>query len=272
MTGVMIGTGTGQLLCTVDDGVAVLTLNRPEARNALGSSLTPALRDMIAKMGADPAVGVVVLTGAGPAFCSGGDVKAMAAGGVDGRSVEDKVNDLVQRQRALTGALVALRKPTIAVLPGAAAGAGLALALACDMRLASSSAFVSTGYARIGLTGDYGISWLLTRLIGPARAREFMYTAERISAARCETLGLVNRVFPDAELQAEALAFARTIAAGPRGAYAAMKDNLDQALETNFLTSLDAEAARMIEAFQSADHKEAARAFVEKRPPQFGGR
>jgi enoyl-CoA hydratase/carnithine racemase len=266
-----IDTGTDKLLCAVTDGVAVITLNRPEARNALSVELTPALRAMIKQMGDDPSVGALIITGAGKAFCAGGDVKSMAAGGPDERTDQEKIDDLIQRQRDLTGALVAVRKPTIAALSGAAAGAGLALALACDMRIAADTAFVSTGYARVGLTGDYGIAWLLTRLVGTSKARELMFTAERVDAARCEALGIVNRVVPAADLDAEALAFATRIANGPRAALATIKDNLDEALTVDFLSALDGEAPRMIKAFQSADHKEAARAFVEKREPKFTG-
>jgi enoyl-CoA hydratase/carnithine racemase len=265
-----IDTGTEQVLCSVTDGVAVITLNRPEARNALSPELTPALRTMIKQMGDDTSVGAIIITGAGTAFCSGGDVKGMAARGVDERTEEQKVADLIERQRALTGALVAVRKPTIAALPGAAAGAGLALALACDIRIAADTAFVSTGYARVALTGDYGIAWLLTRLVGTSRARELMFTAERVDAARCERMGIVNRVVPAGDLMDEAMAFAARVANGPRAALAGIKDNLDDALTVDFLGALDGEARRMIKANQSADHKEAARAFVEKREPKFG--
>jgi enoyl-CoA hydratase/carnithine racemase len=147
----------------------------------------------------------VLLTGAGSAFCAGGDVKGMGDNSRQAEvAFEERLQDLQQRQRALTGALVGLRKPTIAALPGPAAGAGLALALACDVRIAAESAFVSTGYARVGLSGDYGIAWLLTRLVGTAQARQLMFTAERVEASRCERLGLVNRVVPDEALADEA--------------------------------------------------------------------
>ncbi len=168
-----IDTGTTELLCEVRDGVALITLNRPEARNAMSDKLTPALRTQIRERGEDPEVGAILITGAGTAFCSGGDVKGMGGRGPRGQmTFEERLGDLRWRQAALTGALVAVRKPTIAALPGAAAGAGLAIALACDIRIAARSAFVSTGYARVGLSGDYGIAWLLTRTVGSARARE----------------------------------------------------------------------------------------------------
>jgi enoyl-CoA hydratase/carnithine racemase len=269
---ITIDTGTGELLCVVRHRVAVITLNRPEARNSLSDHLTPALRRMIKQAGEDPEIGAVLITGAGTAFCSGGDVKGMGGKSSStpaAMSFDDKVARLRERQRTLTGTLVSLRKPTIAALPGPAAGAGLAIALACDIRIASESTIMTTGYARIALTGDYGISWLLTRLAGTARARELMFLSEKIDAGRCEALGLVNRVVPDADLQSEAFAMAKTLANGPGSAYAAIKDNLDLALSADFLTSLDHEAENMVAAAGTAQHTEAVRAFIEKRAPNF---
>ena len=268
-----IDTGTNELLCVVKDGVALITLNRPEARNAMSPDLTAALRNQIKARGDDSAVGALLITGAGTAFCSGGDVKGMGGRGPRGQmSFEERLADLRWRQAGLTGALVALRKPTIATLPGAAAGAGLAIALACDIRIAARSAFVSTGYAKVGLSGDYGIAWLLTRTIGSARARELMFTAERVDSERCERIGLVNRVVDDARLQDEAFAFARSLAEGPRVALRNMKDNLDDALSIDYATALHREAERLTASSRTADHKEAVQAFVEKRKPVFTGR
>ena len=267
-----IDTGTNELLCVVREGVALITLNRPEARNALSDKLTPALRTQIRERGEDPEVGAILITGAGTAFCSGGDVKGMGGRGPRGQmSFDERLADLRWRQANLTGALVAVRKPTIAALPGAAAGAGLALALACDIRIAARSAFVSTGYARIGLSGDYGIAWLMTRAVGSARARELMFTGERVDAERCERIGLFNRVVEDAKLQGEAFALAKSLAEGPRLALASMKDNLDDALHIDYATALHREAERLVRASRTADHKEAVQAFVEKRKPVFKG-
>jgi 2-(1,2-epoxy-1,2-dihydrophenyl)acetyl-CoA isomerase len=267
-----IDTGTNELLCEIRDRVALITLNRPEARNALSDQLTPALRRMIRQCGDDPHVGALLITGAGTAFCAGGDVKGMGSNSTKAEMpIDERIADLRIKQRTLTGALVGLRKPTLAALPGPAAGAGLALALACDIRVAAESAVMTTGYARIGLTGDYGIAWLLTRLVGTSRARELMFLSDRIEARRCEMLGLVNRVVSDAELRDVAFALARTLAEGPSQAFAGMKDNLDHALSADLLDSMDQEAEYMVRSVQTADHKEAARAFVEKRKPVFVG-
>jgi enoyl-CoA hydratase/carnithine racemase len=269
---ITIDTGTGELLCEIRDRVARITLNRPEARNALSDRLTPALRRMIKQCGDDPGVGALLITGAGNAFCAGGDVKGMGSNATKAEmTVEQRVAELRTRQRTLTGALVAVRKPTIAALPGPAAGAGLALALACDIRIAAESAIMATGYVRIGLTGDYGIAWLLTRLVGTSRARELMFLSERIDARRCETLGLVNRVVPDVELAGAAFELAKSLAEGPSIALAYMKDNLDHAVTSNFLQSMDQEADHMVRAARTTDHKEAVQAFIGKRKPAFIG-
>jgi len=270
----VIDTGTGELLCEIRERVAVITLNRPEARNSLSDHLTPALRTMIRTCGENPDVGALLITGAGTAFCSGGDVKGMGAHrkqAVLEMSFDERVVDLQERQRLLTGALVAVRKPTIAALPGPAAGAGLAIAMACDIRIAAQSAFVSTGYLRVGLSGDYGIAWLLTRLVGTARARELMFTAEKVDASRAEAIGLFNRVVPDDRLQDEAFTLARGMAQGPTLALRYMKDNLDEALAFDFTTARDHEAERLIRTTMTADHREAVQAFIEKRKPNFKG-
>jgi enoyl-CoA hydratase/carnithine racemase len=270
-----IDTGTEELLCELRDRVAVITLNRPQARNALSDQLSPALREMIRWCGEEAEVGAVLITGAGTAFCAGGDVKGMDSSSNPAKrdwSFEQRVADLQDRQRRLTGVLVALRKPTIAALPGPAAGAGLSIALACDLRIAAESAFISTGYVRVGLSGDYGITWLLAQLVGRGRASELMLLAEKVDAPRCASLGIFNRVVPDARLQDEAFALARQLAHGPALAQALIKDNLDDAATLPFAAALDLEAERLIRASLDPDHAEAVRAFVEKRAPTFGRR
>ena len=267
-----VETGTGELLCEIRNRVALITLNRPEARNALSDQLTPALRRMIRQCGDDSSIGALLITGAGAAFCAGGDVKGMGRNSAKAETpIDERIADLRIKQRTLTGALVGLRKPTIAALPGPAAGAGLALALACDIRISAESAVMTTGYARIALTGDYGIAWLLTRLVGTSRARELMFLSERIDARRCEALGLVNRVVADTELRDVAFALARSLAEGPLQAYASMKNNLDYALTADLLDSMDQEAEYMVRSARTTDHKEAVRAFVDKRKPVFVG-
>jgi enoyl-CoA hydratase/carnithine racemase len=270
-----IDTGTSELLCAIRDRVAIITLNRPQARNSLSDQLTPALRTMIRICGENPDVGALLITGAGTAFCSGGDVKGMGTNRDKKKtemSYDEKVADLQERQRLLTGALISVRKPTIAALPGPAAGAGLAIAMACDIRIAAASAFVSTGYLRVALSGDYGIAWLLTRLVGTARARELMFTAEKVDAERCERIGLFNRVVADDKLQEEAFVLAKSMAEGPTLALRYMKDNLDEALLFDFATARDHEAERLIRLTTTADHREAVQAFIEKRKPVFTGK
>lgn len=263
-------TGTEELLGEIREGVAIFTLNRPAARNALSDQLTPALRAAIATCDADPEVGAFLITGAGGAFCAGGDVKGMGPStGSATLTLEARVADLIQRQRTLTGALVGSRKPSIAALPGPAAGAGLSLALACDLRIASTNAYVRTAYARIGLPGDYGVSWLLTRAVGPSRARELMLLSENVDAQRCEQLGLVNQVVQDDELFSTAFGLAAKLAAGPRQTFGLIKDNLDDAQNLDFLASLDAEAERMVRHGGSMETREAIRAFIERRPADF---
>lgn len=268
-----IDAGTDQLLCSIRHGVATLTLNRPEARNALSAQLSPALQRMIAECGADDSVRALLITGAGTAFCAGGDVKNMG----DRRAATDQSPDerfqiMEQRHQGICGALYALRKPTVAALPGPAAGAGLAIALACDIRVAAASAFVSTGYAGIGLSGDYGIAWLLSHAVGPSRARELLLTNQRVPAARAAELGIVHRVVASEALQEEGFTLARSLAEGPSVAYRYIKDNLDEAMQVAYPTAIAHEAERMLRAQGTEDHREAVRAFVEKRKPSFRGR
>ncbi len=192
-----IDTGTEQLLCHIEDRVGVVTLNRPEVRNALSDTLTPALRSIIPELAVRPDVGCIMLTGAGTAFCAGGDVKTFGSWSKEEQTPEDKIQLLRLRQRTLTGMIYELEKPVVAALPGPAAGAGLSIALACDIRIAAARAFVTTGFGKIGLSGDYGGSWFLTQLVGTAKARELYYTSDRIDSEECERLGIFNRVFPD---------------------------------------------------------------------------
>ena len=266
-----IDTGTEDLLAEVDDGVAVLTLNRPARRNALSPAMVEALARVLADVDADVDVGAVVLTGAGGAFCAGGDVKAMAEC-AHGRSMEEIGERQRANQRATSGRLHRMRTPTIAALPGAVAGAGLGLALACDLRYAADGAVVTTAFAKVGLSGDYGTAWFLTRLVGTSRARELLWFSERLTAQQAHALGLVNDVLPADELHAHVLERARSLAHGPRVALQGMKANLDQAVLGDLEQCMDDEVTRHLQCALTADHAEAAQAFVEKRPARFVGR
>jgi enoyl-CoA hydratase/carnithine racemase len=264
-----IDTGTDEVRCRVAERVAVVTLNRPEAKNALTMDMKRALNALLPALASDTSVGCVLLTGAGGAFCSGGDTKRMKQEGKP-PSLEDRIRQL-RWEHQIPLALYRMPKPTLAALPGAAAGAGLALALACDLRLASESLVATTAYARLGLSGDYGSSWFLTQLVGTARARELMYTPGRLDARTCLELGLVNRVVADEQLDKEATAWAREIASGPPIALRYMKDNLNRALVSGLEECLDLEADRMPAGAQTEDYLEAVAAFSEKRKPVFRG-
>jgi enoyl-CoA hydratase/carnithine racemase len=262
-------TGSPELACRIEARVAHVTLNRPEARNALTLEMKRALAELVPALGADPRVGCLLLSGAGGAFCAGGDTKLMAQQGKPA-SPEDRKRQL-RWEHGIVAALFELEKPTLAALSGPAAGAGFSLALACDLRIAAHSAFVTAAYARLGLSGDYGGSWFLTQLVGPAKAREIYFTGDRLDARECERLGIVNRVVPDAELESESIALARRIAAGPPIALRYMKENLNRALGASLRACLDAEAERMVQSATTDDYLEAVRAFQEKRPPAFRG-
>ena len=265
-------TGTDELLVDVEDGVATLTMNRPERRNALTPTMLEALAAALAKAEAYHSIRCVVITGAGGAFCAGGDVKAMAEA-TDGEVPFDaRVHQQRLNQRAVSGRLHEMPKPTIAALPGAAAGAGLGIALACDLRYATPEMVMTTAFAKVGLAGDYGTTWFLTRLVGPSRAREMFFFSERIDAARAESLGLVNAVLPAEGFEAAVAERARVLADGPAVAYRYMKENLNRAIHGGWSECLDMEAAHHLRTGLTADHREAAAAFVEKRSPRFSGR
>jgi 2-(1,2-epoxy-1,2-dihydrophenyl)acetyl-CoA isomerase len=268
---------TQELLETIEGGIATLTMNRPEARNALTREMMYALAEALPRLAADPTVRAVVLTGAGKAFCSGGDVKGFAkraaggAGAAAEMSFDQKVTDLRMRMETSRW-LHEMPKPTLAVLPGAAAGAGLSLALACDMRIAADDAKFTTAFSKIGVSGDFGGSYFLTHLVGAARARELYFSGRVVLADEALQTGMVNRVVPAAQLAEAARAWAAELAALPTVAVGYMKRNLNVGLRASLSDVLDSEAIHMIRTFETEDHKGAAVAFVEKRAPQFKGR
>lgn len=272
-----IDTGTDQLLCELADGVATITLNRPDKRNALSDELTPALRQTLLTVEADPAVRCVIITGAGRAFCAGGDVSGMGSAAASppadtpNPTLEDAIRKLQHRQETLTLRLWDLAKPTIAALPGAAAGAGMCIALACDLRIAARSAFITTGFGNVALSGDYGGSWLLTQLVGVARAKALYFTGRRVGADEGLAMGLFDEVTDDDQLQAHARQLAASIAAGPPIALRYMKENLNRALQVDLRSALALEADRTVRCSRTEDHREAVQAFVAKRKPTFRG-
>lgn len=257
------------LLETHADGIVTLTLNRPDSMNAFSDPMIRGLIEALPRLGADPSVGAIILTGAGRAFCAGGDVKAMASRGEF--DFEARLEDLRFRHQ-VTNLLRTVPKVVIAMVNGAAIGAGFSLALACDLRIAGRSARFATGFVGVGFSGDFGGTWTLTQLIGTARAREMFYFGDMVDASRAETLGIVNRIAPDEELLGETTAMARRLADGPRVALGYMKRNLHAAESEPLAVVLDMEAMHQMRAAQTEDHREATRAFVEKRRPIFTGR
>lgn len=271
-----IETGTDELTAHVDGHVGVLTFNRPERRNALTDAMYHAARQAIPTFSTDPEVRVVMVTGAGGAFCAGGDVKGMhetnqSGAARDGQSVDDRIEYLRMRQRWLSLALFQLPKPVVAALPGPAAGAGLSIALAADLRIAAERAILVTAFANVGASGDFGGSWYLTHLLGAAKAKELYFTSPRLSAAEAADLGLVNRVLPDDGFDAAALEYCHELTNRAPIALRYMKENLNRAATVDLATALDAEARNMVHTMSTADHREAAAAFVEKRDPEFRG-
>ena len=275
-----IDTGTDDLLGRIDGHVAVLSFNRPERRNALSSSMYDGFGAALPQIERDPSVRVLMVTGEGGAFCAGGDVKGMhenntsggsAGAGSDATSLEDRVAWLRSRQALVSLALRQLPMPVVAALPGAAAGAGLSMALAADLRIAAERAVVVTAFANVGASGDFGTSWFLPRLVGEAKAKELMFTSPRLTAAQAADLGIVNRVLPDAGFAEAALEFCHDLASRAPIALRYMKENVNRALGSTLAEALDAEASAMVRTMGTADHREAAAAFVEKRPPEFVG-
>ena len=267
---------TDQLLETHSDGVATLTMNRPEARNALTGEMQAALAEAINRLAADPAVRAVVLTGAGAAFCAGGDVKGFAAdnsrgSGGSGFSLEQRAHGL-RTSMDVVRILHEMPKPTLAVIPGPAAGAGLSLALACDLRIAANEAKLTTAFSKVGLAGDYGGSSFLTHLVGAAKTRELYLTADVITGAEALALGIVNKAVPAAELAQVAGDYARYLAGLPTLAIGYMKRNLNAADHATLSEVLDLEALHMVRTMMTDDHKAASLAFVQKAKPVFAGR
>ncbi len=253
-----------------EGGVTTLTLNRPDRLNALNIELGNALVAALARVGEDPEVRVVVLTGAGKAFCAGGDLTLIRD--ARDRGAGRELEPLLRAGAQVVVHMSTMPKPIIAAVNGAAAGAGMNVALACDLRIASDQAVFGQNFARVGLFPDYGGTWLLPRQIGPARAAEMFYTGEMIDAREAERIGVVNRVVPHEELAAQARALAERLAAAPPLAVRAVKQVLFGAERAELERALEVEVKTQMECFLSEDCGEGIRAFFEKRAPRFRGR
>ena len=259
------------LLTETRDGVGILTFNRPERLNALSAEMIQRAIAALEKYSTDPAIGCIVVTGSGRGFCAGGDVAAMNAGTTGTLTFEQRVD----RQRAshrLSGLLYSIPKVTIAAINGAAAGAGLGIALACDLRIASDKAKLTTAFAKVGFSGDFGITWPLTRMLGEAKAKELLFLSDVLTAEQALAAGLVNQVAPHDGLMPKALELATRLARGPQIALRHMKENVHLASTQDYQSLLDREALTQLRCGDTEDHKEGARAFVEKREPRFSGR
>ena len=260
--------GYQSLLLDRVDGVATLTMNRPEARNALDIRMREELVEALEEIERDPAMRVVILTGASGHFSAGGDVKTMAArrhSATEGRERVELLNRFVLR-------LFNFSKPTIAMVDGFAVGAGCNIALGCDMIIASDRAKFGAVFIKNGLVPDGGGTWLLQRLVGLAKAKEMVLTGEIIDAAEAIRIGLENHVVPAAELERTTRTLAGKIAAGPPIAATLAKSLLNRAATVDLAAALEGEACGQSNAISTEDHGEGVRAFLEKRAPRFQGR
>lgn len=263
------------LLETFENGVCTLTMNRPDARNAMSESMMEGLHEAIPRVAADKSVRVVVLTGAGNAFCAGGDVKGFAtAAGIDsegGPTLEDRVQSL-RTSMELSRQLHEMPKPTLAVIPGAAAGGGLSLALACDLRFALDTAKITTAFSKVGGSGDYGGSYFLPYLVGAAKARELYFSADIITGQEAYNIGMVTKVASAETFEQEVKDYALHLAQLPTVAIGYMKKNLNASQQGSLSDVFDLEAMHMMRCFMTEDHREASQAFIEKRAPVFKGK
>jgi len=258
---------TDGLRVEVDGPVATLTLDRPAALNALTVPLKVALREALESLAADHGVRVVILTGAGRAFCAGQDLAERDE--PDAAPLEVEVRE---RYNPIIRALRSMGQPVIAAVNGVAAGAGASLAFACDLRIAAEDARFVLAFGRIGLVPDSGATWFLPRLVGPAKAAELALVGESVDAAEALVLGLVSKVVPADHLMSEARALAERLVAGSPLAMSLTKGALQRSLTIDLDEALEGEAKLQGIAGASADHAEGLAAFREKRPPRFSGR
>ncbi|CAD5252196.1 putative enoyl-CoA hydratase [Bosea sp. 62] len=255
------------VLLTIEQSVAVITLNRPRVLNAIDPQMARSLRDAIARVAQDGTARALLLRGEGRAFCAGGDVARFLEGDPTA-AIEAIIDPVHEALRALD----ALKLPTVAVVQGAAAGAGFSLSMACDLCIAADDAVFNLAFARIGISPDSSSTYRLPRLVGTRKALELAMLAEPVHAPEALALGLVNRVVPAAELASEAMALARRLAQGPTAAYARIKHLIGHSLGNDLSAQLDLEREAFLAGARTADFKEGTQAFLAKRPPQFEGR
>ncbi len=257
------------VLQSLDNGLLTITMNRPERRNALNPDMTRGLVEAARRAAEDHEVRAVLIKGAGGTFCVGGDVKSMAEGRAP-LPFEAKLTNL-RSGMEVSRILHQMAKPVVAQLDGAAAGAGLSIALSCDLRVASESCKITTAFAKVGFSGDYGGTYFLTQLLGSAKARELYLTSPVLTAQEAHALGVVTKVVPDAQIDAAARELAMSLAQGPSIALGFIKRNINNAEHLSLEDCFDGEAIHHTRCGETADHKEAAKAFVEKRKPVFKG-
>jgi len=252
----------------LDRGLLTITMNRPDRRNALNADMTRGLVEAARRAAEDSDVRAVLLKGAGGTFCVGGDVKAMAV--ATPRPLEERVTTL-RKGMEVSRILHQMQKPVVAQIDGAAAGAGLSIALSCDIRIASESAKITTAFAKVGFSGDYGGTYFLTQMLGSAKARELYLLSPVLSAKEALGLGMVSKVVPDAEIDKAAQELAMSLAQGPSVTLGYIKRNINNAETLSLEACFDAEAIHHSRCGETTDHKEASKAFVEKRAPVFVG-
>ena len=258
------------LLESAQDGVVSLVMNRPEKLNALSGALSSALNDALTRIADDSTARVVVLSGAGRAFCSGGDLGAIGKGRE--RKETKELEPILRAGMQMVLKMRLMPQPVIAAVNGPAAGAGMNIALAADLRIASDTASFAESFSRVGLFPDYGGTYFLPQLVGASIAAEMFYTGEAIDAQTALRLGIVNRVVPGAQLEAEVTSLAQRIAQGPPMAVRAIKDVLFGRCKEDLVKALDHEVEEQVRCFYSEDCSEGIRAFFEKRHPKFQGK
>lgn len=258
-----------------ESGVLVVTLNRPDRLNSIGGTLLADFSSALSDAGRDPEVRVIVITGAGRAFSAGAELQQSSSRPSEGELPPSQIRG-IEGMRLLharwAGAVNALQKPTIALINGAAAGAGLGMALTCDFRIAAESAIFVSAFARIGLSGDNGVTWGLSRIVGRSKALEILMLSPRLSSQEALELGIVRSVVPDEKLREAGLEFAERLAAGPVEAFALMKRNLSYAETAGFDEVLEREAESISLLRLVGENKTAVNAFLEKREPDFRNR